>query len=406
MTFAYLDCPSGISGDMMLGALIDLGVPLDLLNESIQSVIKTVTVASIPVFRKEFRAIQADVRAPHEHVHRTFSDIMDLVHRSKLSANNQERVSDIFLLLAEAEAKVHGIEVEKVHFHEVGAADSIADIVGVVVGIDYLGITEFGASAIPTGTGTIKMAHGECAIPAPATAELLKGIPIAASDVRFELTTPTGAVFLKYYVKRFGMFPAMTIRATGVGAGSRDLEQQANIMRILVGDLPIAANGTVRRSVQHQYDHLIDSKLPQYSTTTETAWVVETNIDDTTGELVGHCVERLWTLSPLDVWVTPTQMKKQRPGVTISVLCRQEQIASMEMILFSETSTLGIRRYPVERTTLYREAHRIKTPWGEVDAKRAYLPDGTEKKSPEFESVKRLAAAKGIPVWKIMEQIR
>jgi hypothetical protein len=251
----------------------------------------------------------------------------------------------------------------------------------------------------------MKMAHGECSIPAPATAELLKGVPIAASDVRFELTTPTGAVFLKYYVKRFGTFPAMTIHATGIGAGSRDLEQQANIMRILVGELPVAGNGTVRRTVEHQYDNLIESKPQQYSTTTEMAWIVETNIDDTTGELVGHCVERLWALSPLDVWVTPTQMKKLRPGVVVSVLCRQEQIAAIEMVLFSETSTLGVRRYPVERTTLHREAHRIKTLWGEVDAKRAFLPDGTEKISPEFESVKRLAAAKGIPIWKIMEQM-
>ncbi|MCL2709356.1 MAG: nickel pincer cofactor biosynthesis protein LarC [Planctomycetaceae bacterium] len=406
MTFAYFDCPSGISGDMMLGALIDLGVPLDLLNDSIQSVIETVTVASIPVFRKEFRAIQADVRAPHEHAHRSLSDILTLVSKSNLSADNQRRVSDIFRLLAEAEAKVHGCDVEKVHFHEVGAADSIADIVGAVVGLDHLGITDFGASAIPTGTGTIKMAHGECSIPAPATAELLKGIPIAASDVRFELTTPTGAVFLKYYVKRFGSFPAMTVHATGVGAGSRDLEQQANIFRILVGDLPVAENATVRRAVEHQFDNLVDVKPQQCAPTTETVWVVETNIDDMPGELLGHCVERLWTLSPLDVWVTPIQMKKQRPGVMVSVLCRQEQVNSVEQMLFSETSTLGVRRYPVERTVLYREPHRIKTPWGEVEAKRAFLPDGTEKIAPEFESVKRLAAAKGVPVWKVMEQIR
>ena len=405
MTFAYLDCPSGISGDMVLGALIDLGVPLDLLNDSIQSVVKTVTVSSISVFRKEFRAIQADVRAPHEHAHRSLSDILALVSRSKLSTDNQKRVSDIFRLLAEAEAKVHGIDIEKVHFHEVGAADSIADIVGVVVGLDHLGITDFGASEIPTGTGTMKMAHGECSIPAPATAELLKGIPIAASDVRSELTTPTGAVLLKYYVKRFGTFPAMTISATGVGAGGRDLEQQANIFRIFIGELPVIEYGATQ-SVQHQFDDLGVSKPQQCSVATETAWIIETNIDDTTGELIGHCVERIWSLLPLDVWVTPIQMKKMRPGVTVSILCRQDQINSVELLLFSETSTLGIRRYPVERTTLYREPHRIKTPWGEVDAKRAYLPDGTEKISPEFESVKRLAAAKGVPVWTIMEHIQ
>ena len=404
MTFAYLDCPSGISGDMMLGALIDLGVPLDLLNESIQSVVKSVEISSSTVFRKEFRAIQADVRTPHEHVHRKLSDILELVNKSKLSAENQKRVSRLFQLLAQAEAKVHGIDVEKVHFHEVGAADSIADIVGVVVGLDYLGITDAGASAIPTGTGTMKMAHGECSVPAPATAELLKGIPIAASDVRFELTTPTGAVLLKYYVKKFGTFPAMTIQATGVGAGSRDLEQQANILRILVGNLSVESTSV--RSIDHQYDHLIDTEPQRYPQTHETVWMVETNIDDMTGELTGHCVERLWTLSPLDVWITPIQMKKNRPGITISVMCRQEQIALVEMILFSETSTLGVRHYPAGRSSLYREPHRIKTPWGEVDAKRAFLPDGTEKISPEFESVKRLAAAKGIPVWKIMERIQ
>ena len=405
MTFAYWDCPSGISGDMALGALIDLGVPLDLLNKSIQSVVESVTVSSSSVFRKEFRAIQAEVRASHEHVHRTLSDILQLVSRSTLSADNQKRVSTIFQLLAQAEAKVHGISVEEVQFHEVGAADSIADIVGVVVGLDYLGITQIEASAIPTGSGTIKMAHGTCPIPAPATAELLTGIPIAASDVHWELTTPTGAVLLKYYVQRFGTLPAMTIQATGIGAGSRDLDMQANIVRILVGTLPVPDN-RMGRSMDHQYDHLVDSRPHQYPMTTETAWIVETNIDDMTGELAGHCIERLWTLSPLDVWVTPIQMKKLRPGVVISVMCRQEQINSVEMVLLAETSTLGVRRYPVERTALYREPHRIKTPWGEVDAKRAFLPDGTEKISPEFESVKRLATAKGIPVWKIMDSVR
>ena len=389
---------------MMLGALIDLGVPLDLLNDSIQSVVKTVTVSSSPVLRQEFYAIQADVHAPRERVHRSLSDILKLVNKSKLSVGNQKQVSDIFRLLAEAEAKVHGIGVEKIHFHEVGAADSIADIVGVVVGLNHLGITDFGASAIPTGTGTVKIAHGECPIPAPATAELLKGIPIAASDVQFELTTPTGAVLLKYYVKRFGTFPAMSIQATGIGAGNRDLDQQANILRIFVGDLPVNANETAR-SGDHQYENLVPSESRRYSTTTETVWIVETNIDDTTGELVGHCTERLWTLAPLDVWVTPIQMKKLRPGVIISVLCRQEQIPTVEMMLFSETSTLGVRRYPVERTALYREPHRLKTPWGDIDAKRAFFPDGTEKIAPEFESVKRLAAAKGIPVWKIMEHL-
>jgi len=391
---------------MMLGALIDLGVPLDLLNDSIQSVVKSVKVSSSSVFRKEFRAIQADVHAPHEHVHRSLTDILTLVSHSKLSADNQKRVSDIFRILAQAEAKVHGIDVEKVHFHEIGAADSIADIVGTVVGMDYLGITHVEASAIPTGCGTVNMAHGTaCPVPAPATTELLRGVPIATSDVHFELTTPTGAALLRYYVKRFGSFPAMTVQATGTGAGSRDLEQQPNVFRIILGDPPIK-DTRVSGAIDHQYEGLFNLEPQQYPVTTETVWIVETNIDDTTGELTGYCVERLWTLSPLDVWVTPIQMKKQRPGIIISVLCRQDQIDSVQTLLFSETSTLGVRCYSAGRTALYREPHRIKTPWGEVDAKRAFLPDGTEKITPEFESVKRLSAAKGIPVWKIMEHIR
>jgi uncharacterized protein (TIGR00299 family) protein len=355
-----------------------------LLNDSVQSVVKSVQISASTVSRKDLRAIKADVHAPHEHVHRSLSDILALVNNSKLSTENQKRVSDIFTLLAEAEAKVHGVDIEKVHFHEVGAADSIADIVGVVVGLDYLGITNFGASAVPTGTGTVKIAHGECSVPAPATAELLKGIPIAASNIPFELTTPTGAVLLKYFVKQFGAFPAMTIQSTGVGAGSRDLQQQANIFRILVGDS-------------------WSNNLAGISTLT---WIVETNIDDMTGELIGHCVERLWTLSPFDVWITPIQMKKHRPGVTISVLCHEEQIDAVEKLFFSETSTLGIRRYPVERTILRREPCQIETPWGKVEAKRAFLPDGTEKISPEFESVKNLAADKDIPVWQIMTHVR
>jgi len=385
MTFAYLDCPSGISGDMVLGALIDLGVPIDLLNDSIQSVVKSVEVTSSCVIRRDFRAVKAEVHAPHEHIHRTLSDILKLAEHSALSPENQRRVSGIFRLLAEAEAKAHGTEIEEVHFHEVGAADSIADIVGAVVGMDYLGITEMGASAVPTGCGTIKMAHGECPIPAPATAELLHGIPLAASDIPFELTTPTGAALLKYYVKPscFGKMPAMTLRAAGVGAGSRDLPQQPNIFRILLGELSV-----------------------QGSPVAETVWILETNIDDMPGELIGHCVEQLWTLTPLDVWVTPIQMKKQRPGVMISILCRQEQIDAVEKLLFSETSTLGVRRYPVERTVLPRETHRIKTPWGEVEAKKALLPDGTEKVMLEFESLKSLAADKGVTVRTMMEHVQ
>ena len=371
---------------MMLGALIDLGVPVEVLNGAVQSVIQSVEISASPVYRRGFRAVKADVHAPHEHIHRTLGDILELVGQSKLSRDNQRRVADIFRLLAEAEAKVHETGIEEVHFHEVGAADSIADIVGAVVGIDYLGIKNFAASSIPTGCGTIQMAHGECPVPAPATAELLKGIPLATSAIPFELTTPTGAALLKYYAAQFGMLPAMTIQSTGVGAGSRDLEQQPNIFRILLGNLTAQSE-------------------PKKTAAAETVWVIETNLDDMSGELIGHCIDRLWTLLPLDVWVLPIQMKKQRPGTMISVLCREEQIGAVENCLFLETTTIGIRRYPVERTVLRREACRIATPWGEIEGKKAFLPDGTERISPEFEAVKTLADAAGVPVRQVLEHI-
>jgi uncharacterized protein (TIGR00299 family) protein len=425
MRIAYFDCVSGISGDMTLGALIDLGVPVVLLNEAVRSVLDSVRIEAEQVRRKEFRATHVHVHAPHEHVHRHLSDILTMIEKSSLSDANKERASDIFRLIAQVEAKVHGVEIEKIHFHEVGAADSIADIVGAVAGLDHLGIDEIRASAVPTGCGTIKIAHGTCSVPAPATAELLQGIPIAVSEIPFELTTPTGAALLKYYAKQFGPFPAMTIQSVGVGAGGRDLEQQANILRILVGELadPLAM-GKVRShsAPEHQYEHLFEGRhlheygqeleylckheqpviSPSKRPVTETVWTVETNLDDVSGELIGHCIDQLWTVSPLDVWTTPIQMKKQRPGVTLSVLCRREQLEAVESILFTETTTIGIRRFSVERTVLHREPCQLETPWGKIDAKKTILPDGTEKTAPEFESAKRLAAEKGISVREIL----
>ncbi|MDR1270053.1 MAG: nickel pincer cofactor biosynthesis protein LarC [Planctomycetaceae bacterium] len=427
MRIAYFDCLSGISGDMTLGALMDLGVPAVLLNEVVQSVLNNVRIEAELVHRKEFRATLAKVHTPHEHVHRHLSDILAMIEQSQLSDVNKEQASGIFRMIAEAEAKVHGVDVEKIHFHEIGAADSIADIVGTVVGLDYLHVDEIYASPVPTGCGTIKIAHGTCSVPAPATAELLREIPILASDVPFELTTPTGAVLLKYFAKRFGSLPAMTIQSVGIGAGGRDLEQQANILRILVGQLetennvPIYSATRSHSAPEHQYEDLlekvscIEQKTPpphdipannhkKNLPITETVWIVETNLDDASGELIGHCIDQLWNISPLDVWVTPIQMKKQRPGVTLSILCRRDQIETVESILFTETTTIGIRRFPVERTVLYREFCRIETQWGKVDAKRVVLPNGNEKITPEFESVKRLAEENNVSVREIFER--
>ena len=387
MKTAYFDCSSGISGDMILGALIDLGVPVVLLDEAIRSLgVDGVRLETQSVHRKGFRATHVKVVAPHEHVHRHLSTIVGMIEQSNLSEANQHRASEIFRRIAAAEAKAHGIDIEEVHFHEVGAIDSIADIVGAVVGLDSLGVEKILASPVPTGCGTVKIAHGICSVPAPATAELLKGIPIAPSDVPFELTTPTGAAVLAFYVESFGALPGLTIQTIGLGAGTRDLEQQPNILRIIVGEM--------------YHDHRHDRPALQ------TAWIVETNLDDISGEIIGYCIEKLWELEPLDVWTTAVSMKKQRPGIVLSVLCRREQLEAVENILFTETTTLGIRRWPIERTVLHREAGERETPWGSVAVKRAVLPDGTEKVAPEFESLRKIAAENNVPLREVFLAIR
>ncbi|MDR2643205.1 MAG: nickel pincer cofactor biosynthesis protein LarC [Planctomycetaceae bacterium] len=420
MKIAYFDCQSGISGDMSLGAIIDLGVSVALLNDSVRSLLPHVCIDVEQVVRCGLRGTLAKVKVPEENVHRHLSDILSLIDSSSISDICKENASGIFRLLAEAESLVHGVDIEEVHFHEVGAADSITDIVGVTVGLEQLGVEQFRSSKVPTGCGVIEIAHGKCSIPAPATVELLRGIPIAASEVPFELTTPTGAAILKYYVNQFGSLPSMTIESIGVGAGSRDLSEQANILRILVGDLSndkpalmsaaeqlpnhlCERHRVVHDHTGHRHDVPVDIfSTPKTKATTETVWVLETNIDDSTGEVVGHCIDCLWNASPLDVWTTGIQMKKQRPGVTLSILCRREQINELEGILFRETSTIGVRRWAVERTILNRESCKIRTPWGSVDAKRLVLPDGTERTAPEFESAKKLAIECGISVREIL----
>lgn len=398
MKAAWFDCHSGISGDMTLGALLDAGVPIDVIRSAVQSVLPSITIDAQSVMRHGFRATQALVDERHEHdhhdhgdhdhrdhhahhhahCHRSMADICAMVlGASGLTTKVKTEVIGVFEVIAQAEARAHGCEVEQVHFHEVGAADSIADIVGAVAGLNWLGVEAVYASAVPTGCGTIQIAHGEVSVPAPATAQLLTGVPLAPSDVPFELTTPTGAGLLKYYVKSFGQMPPMTIDKIGVGAGSRDLPQQANTLRLVLGELSDAPADSQGDSV----------------------WQIETNLDDMPGELIGRAVEELWKLNPLDVWTTAVNMKKQRPGVVVSVLCREDQIKAVESALFTHTSTLGVRRWKVERTVLPRESCQIRLDNGQmVTGKSVILPDGSQRIVPEYEDVCRIAQELGIPV--------
>ncbi len=379
MRIAYLDCLSGISGDMTLGALVDAGVELDRLNDAIGSLgMPGCRLTAAEVKKKGFRATQVHVVAEPEHGHRHLHHIVRMIDGSRLTDRQKDSARRIFQRLAEAEAKVHGTPIEKVHFHEVGAADSIADIVGAAVGFDFLGVDRVVGSPVPTGRGRIRIAHGETSIPAPATAELLIGVPLVESPVEAELTTPTGAAILKALAHSFGPVPSMTIARVGYGAGQRDLAEQPNVLRLLVGET-VEPGGT------------------------DEVWVLETNLDDTSGELIAYCAGRLWEAGALDVYTTSIQMKKNRPAVKLTALCRAADRDAMEGILFTETTTLGVRRWPVSRSVLVRQACRVETAWGAIKGKVGWLPGGEPRFAPEFESCRRVAEERRVPLRDVYE---
>ncbi len=367
----YFDCFSGISGDMTLGALIDAGVDPRAIQGAVASLGLPCELTFEAVHRGGFRATYARVEAPHEHAHRHLHHIEALIDKSTLTPRQNELAKRIFRKLGEAEAAVHGVDLQKIHFHEVGAVDSIVDIVGAAVGLDLLGVERFEASPVPPGRGWVKAAHGKMPLPAPGTAELLKGVPLADSDIAMELTTPTGAAILTTVAERFGPLPAMMITTIGLGAGSRELAGQANILRLFVGDAALPADS-------------------------DRVWVLETNLDDLPGEIVGYTTSRLMAAGALDAFVTPIQMKKNRPGVMVTVLCDEARIPEMEMILFRETTTLGIRRYPVSRHKLKRQATAVQTRFGPIKGKLGWRDDRLPTFSPEYDDCARVAAAHGV----------
>jgi uncharacterized protein (TIGR00299 family) protein len=276
---------------------------------------------------------------------------------------------------------VHGTSVEKVHFHEVGAVDSIADILGNAIAFDLLEIQRVVCSPIATGHGKVRIAHGHVSVPAPATAELLRGAPVAESPVEGELATPTGAAIAMSLAHEFGPLPAMTVETIGCGAGKRDYEHHANLLRVMIGRA--------------------ESSVPR-----EQVWMLETNVDDVTGELIGHCTSLLAEAGALDVYTTPIQMKKNRPGVILSVMCQPADIDSLEAILFRETSTLGVRRWPVTRRTLKRQPHTVQTQWGPVAGKLAWSDDLPVRFSPEYESCRQVATEHQVPLSEVYQAVR
>ncbi|MBM4004601.1 MAG: nickel pincer cofactor biosynthesis protein LarC [Planctomycetes bacterium] len=380
MRIAYFDCASGISGDMTLGALVDAGVDLQAIQAGIDSLgLPSCRLTTAEVKRHGFRGCKVSVEHEPEKAHRHLHHITEKIDASTvLSLAQRELAKRIFTRLGEAEAKVHGSTLRKVHFHEVGAVDSIADIVGAAIGITLLNVDRIVCSPIPTGSGAIEIAHGRVNVPAPATAELLTGIPLAAASVQAELTTPTGAALMATLADEFGPLPAMTIRAIGVGAGDKDFKEQANLLRLFVGETTGELAG-------------------------DQIWVLETNLDDISGELIGHCTALLLEAGALDVYTAAIQMKKNRPGVTLSVLCGGDGIARLEKIIFRETKTLGIRRWPVSRHKLERRPCVVETPWGTIEGKLATLGDGSISFSPEYESCRRVAQEHNVPLKDVYE---
>ena len=380
MRIAYFDAFGGISGDMTLGALVDAGVDAVALKNVVARLGLPCELTFETVRRAGFRATLAKVVAAPEHVHRHLHHIETIIDKAELTPRQADLAKRIFRKLGEAEARAHGIDIGKVHFHEVGAVDSIVDIVCAAVGIDLLGVERIEASPLPPGRGTVKGAHGVMPLPAPATAELLKGIPLAESTADFEQTTPTGAAILATFADAFGPLPALTIEAIGLGAGTRDPVGSPNIVRLFVGQTA-TAKGSDR------------------------VWMLETNLDDVPGEVVGYTTQKLLAAGALDAFTTAIAMKKNRPGVMVSALCEESKIAVLEDILFRETATLGIRRYSVARHKLARESVVVETRFGPIRVKIASIDGRAPVFSPEHDDCARVALAGDLPLREVHDAV-
>ena len=385
MTILYLDCYAGISGDMTVGALLDLGVPLEYLRTELGKLELPSGTYELSVSRTErqhMAALKFDVTVQDHHTHRHYAGIDSMIAVSGLAEPVKERARLIFRRLAEAESVVHGVAIEDVHFHEVGAIDSIVDIVGTAICLEYLGVETVYAAALPLGGGFIETSHGRLPVPAPATAELMKGLALHGDCGPGERVTPTGAAIVAALASRSGKQPAMVLEKTGCGAGGKDFPDCPNILRAFLG-------GSSRGDTE-----------------TDEVIVVETNIDDSTPELLGYAMERLFEEGALDVFFTPIQMKKNRPGVMVSFLCRPGDLDRLSQLLLTETSAIGLRHYRAGRIVLQRRIALQQTEFGPVRFKEVMGSRGEVlRASPEYDDCRRIAREKEIPCREVMERL-
>ena len=381
MRTAYFDLVSGISGDMTVAALLDLGVPRRRLQEELDK-LRSVDFR-IRVGRKTVNGIRAArfrVAAGKGQPRRSWSGIRSLIERSRLSAQVKDRSLAVFSKLAEAEGKIHGVAPEDVHFHEVGAVDSIVDVVAASVAVCHLEIDRFACSAVPLGRGLTRSLHGVLPVPAPATLELLKGFPVEDAGLEAENVTPTGAAILSALVTEKGGAPAMRIDRTGYGAGTLEFPDRPNLLRIVLGESEPAV---VR-------DRMM---------------VMETQIDDMNPEIYDYVLERLFAAGARDVTLSPVQMKKNRPGTLMRILAEPELRDSLAGIVLRETSTLGVRCYPVDRLVLRRSTQRLKTRFGTLTVKVAEEPGGGKRATPEYDEARKIAVSKKVPLKAVYDEV-
>jgi uncharacterized protein (TIGR00299 family) protein len=380
---AYFDCPSGAAGDMILGALVDSGLPIDRLRGELRKLpLGGWDLDARQVDKRGFRATKVEVLIDeHEHhVHRSLADILDILERSALDAPVKARASQIFRRLAEAEARAHGSTPDEVTFHDVGAVDAIIDVTGAVVGLASLGVERVHASALPLGGGFAHGPHGRIPVPAPGTAELLRGYPLVDTGVRAELVTPTGAAILSTLAEQPGRMPPMVVRAIGYGAGTMDLDTP-NLLRCLLGDAAAAP-------------------------VTETVVQIETTIDDMSPQLFEPLIERLLETGALDVVLAPVILKRSRPAIVVSVLCHRDAVDRLVRVLFEESPTIGVRWSEWSRARLDREIVTCETVYGPIPVKVSRLDGQVLTATPEFADVVRVARERSLPVREVLDQAR
>jgi pyridinium-3,5-bisthiocarboxylic acid mononucleotide nickel chelatase len=418
MRIAYLDCFSGISGDMFLGALVDAGVEVRLLEDTVAALNIRARLEISRVNRSGVTATKVDVFAPdvhgheekdspresrehnhshhdHEHSHeqpshrhshehsRGLKEIREIIRKAAISENAKKTAIEIFEALGTAEAKIHHMEIEKVHFHEVGAVDALVDIVCAAVGAEALNVDEIICSPLNVGGGSVRCAHGTLPVPAPATVELLKGASVYSSGIQAELVTPTGAAIVKILAKRFSTFPEMKIEKSGYGAGTRDFPGHANVLRLTIGEAPTQLSA---------------------KTLQETISVLEANLDDMNPQVFGYVMDRLLEEGALDVFGLPVQMKKNRPGMLLTVLCRREDSTKLTDLIFRETTTLGVREREENRRVLARKWISVETRWGNVRLKVASMNGTVTNYAPEYEDCRKIAAEHRVPLKSVMQE--